>query len=169
MAKAELDLKIETQKPIQKPKATIYVINEKNLSFDNRVKIDCETISNDPFTTLEWNRSDLDMPIESSIIENSLIIDNFSVDDLGEYICVVKNRVDQTVQKILFYEEKGQLKYLINSNGTNIEFLTTEATTVVNLTNEKNDQRFKFLFDATQLKIGDPLAIECFNLCNLKK
>ena len=166
LARAELDLKLESQKPIQKPKASIYVINEQNLSFDNRVKVDCETTSNDPFTSVEWIRNDLDLSAESSVIENSLIIDNFSVDDLGEYECVASNRAGQTIEKIIFYEQKGQLKYLINFNGTINDVITADTTTVANLITETNDLRFKFLFDATQLKIGDPLAIECFDLCN---
>jgi hypothetical protein len=167
LAQTELDLRLENQKSLQKPKASLYVINDQNLSFDNRVKVDCEIIGNDSFAYSEWTRTDSDMPLESSVIENSLIIDNFSFDDLGEYKCVVSNRAGQITEKILFYELKGQLKYLINSNETQRENIFTELTTTKSLTTEKNDQRFKFLFDVAELKIGDPLAIECFDLCKL--
>ena len=106
LAKTELDMKLENQNakiPVQKPKATIHVYNGQNLSFDNRVKVDCESLSkSDPYSSIKWIRSDSEMPTESNIIENSLIIDNFGIADLGEYKCVLSNKQERQLRQYIF-------------------------------------------------------------------
>ena len=53
------------------------------------------------------------------------------------------------------------------SHDTLNQILITKTTTLRTIIDEK-DRRFKFLFDISNLKIGDPLAIECIDQCKEK-
>ena len=156
----------------------IFVINENNLNYRNRVKLDCETSSkNEHSYTIEWRRNDSEMSPRSSVIENSLIIDDFCDQDLGEYCCVVSNGGGQVKKSIRFYDAHNQLKYTLGTNCTNAHAEipkrtsstspTTTASPTTKLATTENEQRFKFLFDILNLRVGDPLAIECVDLCKL--
>jgi hypothetical protein len=164
LASNRLNLMLETNifnMPVRKPKSRIILDNDFELAYNGHVKIECDTskASFGSEYSIEWLRTGTDMPTNSYLIDNSLIINQFSLKDLGQYSCVVSNNIGRTVNSITFYDEDGILKYLIDNSDS--------ASSKENKTSGKKlDKRLKILFGHANFKLGDSIAIQCFDLCN---
>jgi hypothetical protein len=170
VAKTELDIKLDTMEdyriPAEKPRINIHVQNEYSLAYNNRVKVDCEksiSIDSGPYS-IEWSRIGKDMSKRAHVIQNSLIIERFSYDDLGEYSCVASNNAGRTRKTIKFFDHFNQIKYVIDAS-ENATLIRT--TTPVAIEVEELDSRLKFIQGSFDLNIGDTLTMACFDLCKL--
>jgi hypothetical protein len=165
LASNRLNLMLETNMfnmPVKKPKSRIILDNEFELAYSGLVKIECDT-SKASFGgeySIEWIRTGTEMPANSYLIDNSLIINQFSLKDLGQYSCVVSNSIGRTVNSITFYDEDGILKYLIDNSDS--------SSKENKISGKKLDKRLKILFGSAYFKLGDSIAIQCFDLCNFE-
>ena len=156
---------------IERPQIKLNVHNGQNLIYDSRIKIDCDTTASHRDAesySIEWTRIGHKMPTRSYVFGNSLIINRFEPNDLGEYSCIVSNRAGQSIRSVKFFEDEyGALSFSLDHE-QDLEPSRPQTTTALKLSAQPAlDRRFKILLGSLEFNMGDTFAVECLSLCNL--
>jgi hypothetical protein len=154
------------------PKLKIQIDDNKSnrrptvVAYGSTVKVNCHITNNkrNLLYSLEWIRTNDFMGNNTFVSDSSLIIESFDRHNLGEYVCLVTSQMGQTQAWIKFYDQNGSLvsRTIESENETTFE----EASAANSNGTIELDERLKFLFASNCFKIGNPIAIECNDLCN---
>ncbi len=101
----------QNNRVVEKPKIKLFAYNRENLVYDSRIRVDCQILNDQNIGSysIEWVRKSGNynrMPTRSYVFANSLIINRFEYDDLGEYVCIVSNAAGQALRSIIFFEDE---------------------------------------------------------------
>lgn len=137
------------------PKVYLILENKNEIFVNSTIKINCELSENSEIYSVEWIRNGADIPKNSYVVQNSLIIEKVNKNDLGEYTCTVTNRIGQFNATIKLHSHNGIILHNLDDNNTET------------ISNDLNlDERMQFLYGQYNLNLGDTLAIECLDICN---